>query len=229
MQQDKVWDYFQNSEEVADMAALKADARYRHLARQTVSGSDVLNIGVGRGGLEALLLAQGVNAYSLDPSSESIASLRTMLGLGDRAQVGYSQEMPFAANSFDVIVMSEVLEHLSDDVIARTFKEVKRVLRAGGAFIGTVPADENLLDSRVVCPDCGKTFHRWGHVQSFSQGRLQLMLASEFGNASVHRIYLADAAGLNWKGKISWAMKHLALFTGVKGTGESLFFRVQRS
>jgi cyclopropane fatty-acyl-phospholipid synthase-like methyltransferase len=229
MQQDKVWDYFQNSKEVAGMAAFNADTRYRHLARQTVSGSDVLNIGVGRGGLESLLLARGVNTYSLDPSSESIASLRSKLGLGDRAQVGYSQDMPFAANSFDTIVMSEVLEHLSDDVIASTFKEVKRVLRAGGTFIGTVPADENLLESRVVCPDCGKAFHRWGHVQSFSEARLKSILATEFSNASVRRMYLADAAGLNWKGKFAWTLKHLAVLAGVSGTGENLVFRAQTS
>jgi ubiquinone/menaquinone biosynthesis C-methylase UbiE len=78
-------------------------------------------------------------AETLDPSSESIASLRSKLGLGDRAQVGYSQEMPFAANSFDIVVMSEVLEHLSDDVIARTFKEVKRVLRAEARSSGRFP------------------------------------------------------------------------------------------
>jgi hypothetical protein len=55
------------------------------------------------------------------------------------------------------------------------------------------------------------------------------MLASEFASTSVRRMYLADAAGLNWKGKIAWTFKHLAVLAGVQGTGENLFFRAQRS
>lgn len=48
--------------------------------------------------------------------------------------------------------MSEVLEHLTDDVLERTIVEVHRVLVAEGHFIGTVPARENLIDQANGVP-----------------------------------------------------------------------------
>lgn len=76
--------------------------------------------------------------------------------------------------------MSEVLEHLTDDVLERTIVEVHRVLVAEGHFIGTVPARENLIDQATVCPCCGKKFHRWGHLQTFDPQRLRDLLGQLF-------------------------------------------------
>src|SRR6185312_3250597 len=102
------------------------------------------------------------------------------LGLAEKARHGYSQDIPFNDGMFDVVIMSEVLEHLTDTVIASTLTEVHRVLKPGGRFIGTVPADEKLSSEQVICPDCGKIFHRWGHVQEFSTDRLRSLLLTAF-------------------------------------------------
>ncbi|MCY7389440.1 MAG: class I SAM-dependent methyltransferase, partial [Burkholderiales bacterium] len=155
--------------------------RYEFIARQIASGMHVLNIGVGRGGLESILLKKGALVSSLDPSESAIARLRKLYDIGERAQVGFSQSMPFPDCKFDAVVMSEVLEHLTEEVLSSTLVEVRRVLKPQGYFLGTVPANENLLDNRAVCPDCGKSFHRWGHLQSFSVERLRdLMSANGF-------------------------------------------------
>ncbi len=74
------------------------------------------------------------------------------------------------------VVMSEVLEHLEDDVLSATLAEVRRVLVECGIFIGTVPANENLRLNAVVCPCCNETFHRWGHVRTFSEASLRAAL-----------------------------------------------------
>lgn len=180
MDQKKIWDHFQNSFDMSD-AFVNALPRYDFIARQIESGMCVLNIGVGRGGLEEILLKNGVVVSCLDPSENSIDSLRKQYELGERAQVGFSQSIPFADSQFDVAVMSEVLEHLSDDVLNATLVEVRRVLKPGGRFIGTVPVNEKLLDNRTVCPHCGEVFHRWGHIQSFSPLRMRdLLLANNF-------------------------------------------------
>lgn len=47
------------------------------------------------------------------------------------------QRLTFADGSFDVVTSTEVFEHVPDD--ARGFREVRRVLRPGGAFVFTVP------------------------------------------------------------------------------------------
>lgn len=180
MDQTKIWDHFQNDDEIGDVF-INAFPRYEFIAQQIASGMSVLNIGVGRGGLENILLKKGAVVSSLDPSESAIDRLRKQYELGERAQVGFSQSIPFPDGQFDVVVMSEVLEHLSNDVLNSTLVEVRRVLKPDGYFIGTVPANENLLDNRAVCPHCGGSFHRWGHVQSFSPMRLrELLLANNF-------------------------------------------------
>jgi SAM-dependent methyltransferase len=176
MDQTKIWEYFQNDQE-GGVAFDNASPRYDFLARRIVSGSQVLNVGVGRGGLEAILVKKGAVVSCLDPSASSIERVRKEHALGERAQIGGSQAMPFEDGQFDVVVMSEVLEHLPDDVLASTLVEVRRVLKPHGRFIGTVPANENLLDNRAICPHCGESFHRWGHVQSFSKMRMRELLS----------------------------------------------------
>lgn len=177
MDQAKIWEFYQNSAQTTDVFS-KSEARYEYLARHIARDEQVLNIGVGRGGLEALLLQKGAIVSCLDPSEKSIEFMRAAYQLGSRAQIGFAQTMPFADAQFDVVVMSEVLEHLSNDVLVATLVEVRRVLKADGRFIGTVPANESLSDNDATCPHCGEVFHRWGHMQSFSPARLRELLQS---------------------------------------------------
>ncbi|MDC1514004.1 class I SAM-dependent methyltransferase [Porticoccaceae bacterium] len=136
--QAKIWDYGQTT----GIKAFTSNTGRLNYVRKLVANTGkrkVLTIGVGDLYLEKRLLRDGVDPYVVDPSEASISSVHESLHLdSNRAMVGYSQGMPFKADSFDVIVMSEVLEHLDDDVLARTIKELHRVLRKGGQFIGTV-------------------------------------------------------------------------------------------
>jgi hypothetical protein len=102
--------------------------------------------------------------------------------------------------------------------------EVSRVLESGGRFIGTVPADENLLDNQLMCPHCGKTFHRWGHLQTFNRSSLTQILGSWFDKVSLSRHFFGDVRSLNWKGRISSAIKKIMVGMGMAGSGESYFF-----
>lgn len=223
MDQYKIWDFYQNDESIRKIA-FTARARHQFLARQIPSGAQALNIGVGDGGLERILVEKGVLVSALDPSERTIEWLGQELHLGDRARVGISQSIPFLDDEFDVVIMSEVLEHLSDEAVGQTIKEVRRVLKPGGRFMGTVPADENLTVSEVVCPHCGTKFHRWGHLQSFSSARLTSLLTGELSSVTVSRHFFCDFRKLNWKGRLYWIGKQLFLKAGVCGAGENLFF-----
>lgn len=224
MNQDKIWAHFQDPA-LAGESMFRAQPRYELLARHVETKDKVLNIGVGHGGLERLLIAKGCDVHCLDPSSRSIAAMKAVVG-SERAAVGYSHAIPFPDAHFDVVVMSEVLEHLVDDVITSTVKEVRRVLRFGGHFIGTVPADEDLVVNQVVCPHCGGLFHRWGHVRAFSERSLRALLAARFAHAVVSRHYFYEVGVLNWKGRLNAVLKKAALRMGIKGSGETLFFSV---
>lgn len=173
MDQDRIWDYFQN-EGIDSFSASRP--RLKYLANKIKKNEKVLNIGVGAGSFEEISLAKGIDVYSLDPNERCINELRTRLHLNNKAKIGYSDNIPFDSDVFDIVVMSEVLEHLSDSVIVSTMREIKRVLKKNGRLILTVPYNEDLNYNRVVCPKCNCIFHRWGHVRSFNKNSLEKFL-----------------------------------------------------
>lgn len=173
MEQDKIWDYFQNRR---DADQYFSDARQRYMLSRLEGGATVLNVGVGSGVLERLALAKAVNIHALDPNEKTIERLRQELGLGERAQVGYSQAMPFQNKTFDIVVAAEVLEHLDNTVLEESLEEVWRVLKPGGFLLASTPYREKLIDNQVVCPACAEVFHKFGHVQTFDRARMQKLL-----------------------------------------------------
>jgi ubiquinone/menaquinone biosynthesis C-methylase UbiE len=58
--------------------------------------------------------------------------------------INLNETLPFPDNSFDFIVMAEVLEHLPYPAI--TLGEAKRVLKDDGKFIGNLPLAYHLKD-----------------------------------------------------------------------------------
>ncbi|MDD5557055.1 MAG: class I SAM-dependent methyltransferase [bacterium] len=219
-----IWEYYQSeAPEVFEGSV----GRLRHLARRVESGK-VLNIGVGAGVFERIALDRGLDVHSIDPSERAVESLRERLGMGGKAKVGAADRIPFPDASFDAVVVSELIEHLPDEVLARAIDEIGRVLIPGGMLAGTVPACENLAEQRVVCPRCGERFHRWGHVQSFDPGRLRTLLASRFRVEEISRRPFFHWGRLNWKGRIIAAAKLSLSRLGVRGAGESIVFIARR-
>lgn len=189
MSQEKIWDYFQG-EAVENFAGAVPRLNFLFRKALKVTGNrdiSVLNIGVGDGWLERRCVRQGWKTHSIDPSAPSVERLA---GTGTSARVGYIEKMPYGDGTFDVVFCSEVLEHLSDDQLDLGLGEVERILRRGGFLIGTVPYNENLSESTVVCPDCGKVFHRWGHMRSFDRDGLR----SAFAKADLRVVALTTHA-----------------------------------
>jgi len=65
------------------------------------------------------------------------------------------QDIPFADNSFDVVICNHVLEHVDNDI--KAMKELYRILRPGGYAILQVPQDTNrdttYEDSSITKPE----------------------------------------------------------------------------
>lgn len=225
MKQDKIWDYFQN-EEINSFDG--SYGRLSYLLKNIESKAKILNIGVGGGVLEKIALSKNIDIYSLDPSKSSIEKLQKMIGQ-EKAKVGYSQDIPFSDNFFDVVVMSEVLEHLEMDIIEETLEEVHRVLKKGGRFIGTVPSSENLSEQIVICPNCGEKFHRWGHIQSFNEKRMNEILKKYFNSVKVQSRMFISWNILNWKGKLTTFIFYIFYFLKIKKSGLNLYFESIKS
>ena len=219
--QQVIWEYFQT--EVPE-AFLGSIPRLNFLLKQISAGEVVLNVGVGSGLFEAMALKKGIDIYALDPGEKSILALQEKLRLGDKAKVGVGEEMPFEDAKFDVMVVSEVFEHLSDDAIFKFLQEAARVLKPDGRLIGTVPARENLSTQTVVCPCCSKTFHRWGHQQSFTVERLKGMFAPYCKSVDAWEEVFIPWTILNWKGRVTGFFKKTMAKFGSPGSDANVVF-----
>jgi SAM-dependent methyltransferase len=113
----------------------------------------------------------------LDPTSSGTKAVR---GLGGQGVRGVLQASPFRDGSFDIVIASEVLEHIPQASRCKAVSEIARVLKTGGWLIGTVPYRENLDENQVVCPGCGLVFHRWGHADWFDRDKLMRELGPWF-------------------------------------------------
>lgn len=224
--QDSIWEYFQNELPESFSGSI---ARLRFLAKKVKPKGKVLNIGVGGGTFEDIAISLGLDVYSLDPSERTINGLRQKYGVNEKAQVGYSQEIPFTDNFFDAVVISEVIEHLPEEVLWKTLEEIYRVLIPNGLLVGTVPARENLIEQTVVCPHCGSNFHRWGHLQNFDTNSMRVLLSMHFKIEELYERPFVTWSNLNWKGFILSFIKVLLYFTGIHGSNENIVFIARKS
>lgn len=97
----------------------------------------VLEGGIG-GGVNLLeLQRQGYQVTGLDLLDQSVEHAR-QLGLSDVYQHDLLQPWPAEAQSQDLVVMLDVLEHLEDPVLA--LQHAASVLRSDGRILMTVPA-----------------------------------------------------------------------------------------
>lgn len=79
-------------------------------------------------------------------------------------------DIPFPDDTFDVIICSHVLEHVSDD--ARAMRELWRVLRRGGWSLLQVPigAETTIEDPRVQTPEeRERVFKQRDHVRVYGR------------------------------------------------------------
>ncbi|MEM9043044.1 MAG: methyltransferase domain-containing protein, partial [Actinomycetota bacterium] len=87
---------------------------------------------------------------------------------------GDATRLPFDDGSFDVVITSEVLEHIQDDVSA--IAEMVRVLRPGGTFAATVPAWLPEKINWMLSDEYHAPKSPGGHVRIYSKTELAAKL-----------------------------------------------------
>lgn len=128
----------------------------------------VLDFGCGRGFMLDAIRARGRQwqYYGLDFSEKSIEILQ--LKKPEAAILASHLPTELPEDSFDLITLIEVIEHLDDEKLWSTLLECKRLLRPGGVLLITTPNAENLEKSMNYCPECGAIYHRWQHQRSWT-------------------------------------------------------------
>ena len=109
-----------------------------------IGGEEVLDVGCGTGTLAVMAAraAVGVKVTGLDADSAILARARRRAAEADlelRFDEGTSTELPYEDGSFDAVLCTLMLHHLSDDDKRRTASELRRVLRRGGRVIVADP------------------------------------------------------------------------------------------
>jgi ubiquinone/menaquinone biosynthesis C-methylase UbiE len=127
-------------DKVGDIA-LKRRAKYIILGLDPRDGDKILDVGCGDGFYLHLLSNLGINlklfGSDFDPNALKSAKIILREDKVKLFQGDLMKKLPFKDNSFDKIVMSEVVEHLPQDI--KGLKEVYRVLKPGGVLCITVP------------------------------------------------------------------------------------------
>ncbi len=165
--------------------------------------SRILDVGCGTGGNFPFLARYGV-VEGCDYSEEAVRFCR----LRGTAPVKEASiyELPYEDGSFDLVTCLDVIEHLRLDLPA--FRELGRVLRAGGHLLATLPARPGLYSDF----DC-----QAGHLRRYTLDEVrELLRRSGFRplrltsyTVLVHPLvlyYMRRGNIVGGRGKYTWGM-----------------------
>jgi SAM-dependent methyltransferase len=226
MTQAALWSYFQNERGESFSGAETRLKALLRIAGREGRGGRLLNVGAGNGFLELEARRRGFQVVAVDPDERTCSRL---VSLGIDARVGLIEKIPVEESDFDIVVATEVLEHLTVATFQAGLAEIKRVLKPQGRFVGTVPYREKLESNLAVCPDCHKVFHRWGHQQSFSVESLRTGLAGLFAVEECRPVLYPPWNILNWRGRAEAWLAVLLSRMGIYGSGAKILFVCRQS
>ncbi|MEE2032131.1 class I SAM-dependent methyltransferase [Rhodococcus chondri] len=148
-------------------------------------GARAIDIGAGAGRHSFELYRRGADVIAFDQSADDMKAVADMFvamelegqvpeGALARAEVGDALALPYPDAAFDVVLISEVLEHVPQD--DRAIAEVVRVLKPGGVAAVTVPR----WFPEKVCWALSDAYHEveGGHVRIYKADELAAKLTA---------------------------------------------------
>lgn len=156
------------------------------------AGDTVLDLGCGEGRhVISAYIEADVHSFGVDLSFNDLQTTREKFQpfekpKDDAKSFGLSQanalHLPFADNTFDKVICSEVLEHIPDYQAVLT--EIERVLKPGGHFVASVPR----FWPEWLCWAFSDEYHAnvGGHLRIFKAGQLRQQI-EQLGFFHFHR------------------------------------------
>ena len=134
----------------------------------------ILEIGAGGGPGLKYLKNKDVFYFTLDIPVKNLVGIKSKSDFPIWPVSGDVFKLPLKDNSMDVIILSEVLEHLEDPEEALV--EIHRVLVPTGKVLISVPYKEKLVYQ--VCVHCNQLTPKNAHFHSFDRAELRTHLGN---------------------------------------------------
>jgi hypothetical protein len=163
-------------------------ARIASLMRMLPSGTRALEIGARDGYITNFLAERVVEVVARDLERPRVAIPHVRCIAGD------VRALDFPSNSVDVVLCSEVLEHIPPGDLPKACHELARVVKQH-LLVG-VPFEQDLRTARTLCSKCGAVNPPYGHVNRFDQARLESLFPT-LRRTGVERIGTTQE-GTNW-------------------------------
>lgn len=150
------------------------------IACQMATGKSVLDLACGEGYGSHLLTNVAESVTGADIDKDTIAAARQKYKRENLTFVNCpATDLPFADNSFDLVVSFETLEHLEEH--RRMLAELKRVLRPAGIVLISTPDKMNYSDKTG--------YQNPYHIKELYLSEFQQLLNEYFKNATLYSQY----------------------------------------
>ena len=139
-------------------------------------GYRVLDLGSGSGWVAKDLTLKHARVISVDLYQKNLKRIKQGLRHEqDDFVIADAYNIPFGENSFDLVVASEVLEHL--DSPGAVLQELQRVLIPKGKMVASTPYKERI--QYYLCIHCNKKTPANAHLHSFDEHSLMSLFESQ--------------------------------------------------
>lgn len=141
----KFWDEKFATETESDLFPMSTD-RNRIVGSLIQPNTKVLNIGAGMGYLEEVVfntIGEHIDWTGTDITNQTLEKLKTNFPKYHFVK-SKIEELPFERDTFDIVCLLEVLEHISPRHTFGVLKKIHTVLKPGGTAIISVPVNEGL-------------------------------------------------------------------------------------
>ncbi len=179
----RLWNYYQQAPSISDNYFGAHNGKHiTHLINDKIKFAKlrkILDLSCGPGDIINACfpyLKNGQQVYGTDFSKYSVDSINTRFkDVKEFQGASFINRFPtsFPDSEFDLIISTEVVEHLNDDEIEPMLKETHRLLSSKGYIFITTPNNEDRDANKVMCPECGCKFHRWQHLRSWTAESLR--------------------------------------------------------